>query len=152
MTDLFEGLTPVVVHQALAAWDVRKIEIVNTEVGRIREANQILNGVLASLNLPAALEESAGESLPQSLKDKARVVRQAGGIDKLRGLINDLPSLLERNREILDEAERLITEEKDSDDQLRAQFKDRWNRTASNKLTESFTTNITKYRLILFHS
>ena len=136
----------MVVHQALAAWDVRKIEIVNTEVGRIRESNQMLNGVLASLNLPAALEESADESLPQSLKDKARVVRQAGGVDKLRGLISDLPSLLERNREILDEAERLLAEEKDSDEQLKSQFKERWNRTPSNKLTESFTTNIAKYR------
>jgi programmed cell death 6-interacting protein len=42
--DLFEGLTPVVVHQAMAAWDVRKMEIVNVEVGRMREANQMLNG------------------------------------------------------------------------------------------------------------
>lgn len=28
------------------------------------------------MNLPAALEESAGESLPQSLKEKARAVRE----------------------------------------------------------------------------
>jgi programmed cell death 6-interacting protein len=42
--DLFEGLTPVAVHQAMAAWDVRKMEIINVEVGRMREANQMLNG------------------------------------------------------------------------------------------------------------
>ena len=166
---MFDGLTPVVVHQALAAWDVRKMEIVNVEVGRIREANQMLNGysllffcssykpfnlrlfyrVLASLNLPAALEESAGESLPQSLKEKARAVRQSGGIDTLKELIGNLPSLLERNKEILDEAERLLTEERNSDDQLKAQFKERWNRTPSVKLTEAFTSNIAKYRQIL---
>ena len=67
------------------------------------------------MNLPAALEESDGESLPQSLKEKARVVRQVGGIDLLKSLIADLPSLLQRNKEILDEAERLLNEEKDSD-------------------------------------
>ena len=77
---------------------IHKIAIVNTEVGRIRQSNQMLNGVLASLNLPAALEESADESLPQSLKDKSRVVRQAGGVDKLHRLISDLPSILKRNR------------------------------------------------------
>ena len=137
------------VHQALAAWDVRKMEIINVEVGRIREANQLLNASLASMNLPAALEESSGESLPQSLKDKARAIRESGGIDKLKELINDLPSLLERNKEILDEAERLLNEERESDDQLKAQFKDRWNRTPSYKLTDAFTTNITKYQTIL---
>lgn len=105
--------------------------------------------MLASLNLPAALEESAGESLPQSLKDKARAVRQSGGIDILKELIGNLPSLLERNKEILDEAERLITEERQSDDQLKSQFKERWSRTPSVKLTEAFTSNIAKYRQIL---
>ena len=105
--------------------------------------------MLASLNLPAALEESAGESLPQSLKDKARAVRQSGGIDILKELIGNLPSLLERNKEILDEAERLLTEERQSDDQLKSQFKERWSRTPSIKLTEAFTSNIAKYRQIL---
>lgn len=105
--------------------------------------------MLASLNLPAALEESAGESLPQSLKDKARAVRQSGGIDILKELIGNLPLLLERNKEILDEAERLLNEERQSDDQLKAQFRERWNRTPSLKLTEAFTSNITKYRQIL---
>lgn len=104
---------------------------------------------MASLNLPAALEESAGESLPQSLKDKARAVRQSGGIEIIKELIGNLPSLLERNKEILDEAERLLNEERQSDDQLKAQFKERWSRTPSVKLTEAFTSNIAKYRQIL---
>ena len=101
------------------------------------------------MNLPAALEESEGESVPQSLKDKARDVRQAGGINHVKSLIDELPCLLTRNREILDEAERLLTEEKQSDEQLKAQFKDRWNRTPSAKLTEGFNSNIAKYRQIL---
>lgn len=144
--DLFQGLTPVAVHQALAAWEGRKMEIVNVEVGRLRETTQQLNGVLASLNLPAALEESAGESLPQSLKEKARTVRQAGGIGHVHHLISELPSLFERNKEILDEAERLLNEENESDSTLRAQFQERWSRTPSTRLTEAFISNITKYR------
>jgi len=42
--DLFDSLTPIVIHQALGAWEVRKIEIINVEVGKLREANQFLNG------------------------------------------------------------------------------------------------------------
>jgi len=148
-TDLFETLTPIVIHQALGAWEVRKIEIINVEVGKLREASQFLNGVLSSLNLPASLEESAGELLPQSLKDKARSVRTVGGIALLTNLMSEFPSLLQRNKEILDETERLLTEERDSDQQLKAQFKERWNRTPSPKLTEAFTANIAKYRTLL---
>jgi len=42
-TDLFEELVPVVVHQAMAAFDVRKTEIVNTEIMKLRESTQLLN-------------------------------------------------------------------------------------------------------------
>lgn len=42
--DLFSDLVPVAVHQAMAAFDVRKNEIVNGEIGRLRESTTILNG------------------------------------------------------------------------------------------------------------
>ena len=60
--------------------------------------------VLASLNLPAAIEDLSGSGgVPQSVLDKAAAVRQNGGATALTKLINDLPALLQRNREILDE-------------------------------------------------
>ncbi|GLG92649.1 Programmed cell death 6-interacting protein [Gryllus bimaculatus] len=105
--------------------------------------------VLASLNLPAALEDQSGEGLPQSLLDKAESVRSRGGVQKLQQIITELPELLQRNKDILDEADRLLQEEKSSDDQLREQFKERWSRTPSERLTESFRTNLAKYREII---
>jgi len=61
--------------------------------------------VLASLNLPAAIEDLSGAGgVPQSVLDKAATVRQNGGAAGLTQLINDLPVLLVRNKEILDEA------------------------------------------------
>lgn len=42
-TDLFNELVPVAVHQAMAAYDVRKNEIVNTEIMKMREFTQLLN-------------------------------------------------------------------------------------------------------------
>lgn len=44
ISDLFSDLTPVPVHQALAAYEVRKTEIVNGEIARLRESTQVLNG------------------------------------------------------------------------------------------------------------
>lgn len=63
----------------------------------------IFCSVLASLNLPAALEDVSGDNLPQSLADKAKAIRDQGGIEAIEKLINELPELLTRNKEILDE-------------------------------------------------
>lgn len=41
--DLFEKLCPVAIHQALAAFDVRKADIVNSEINKLREATNALN-------------------------------------------------------------------------------------------------------------
>lgn len=80
-TDLFESLVPVSVQQALAAYDTRKQEIVTSEIGKLRESTQLLNSILASLNLPAAIEDVGGEKVPQSLHEKSASVAQAGGIE-----------------------------------------------------------------------
>ena len=56
-----------------------------------------------SLNLPAAIEDLAGDRIPASLQEKAAKVRRMGGIEHLTALTNDLPALLQRNKEILDE-------------------------------------------------
>ena len=43
LPDLFESLVPVTVHQAMAAYDVRKSEIINGEVSKLRDATNMLN-------------------------------------------------------------------------------------------------------------
>lgn len=103
ITDLFEDLLPVTVHHAMSAYEVRKNELVNSEISKLREMTQVLNSVLASLNLPAAIEDLSGTELPQSLLEKAATVRIAGGIKALETAMNDLPDLLQRNKDILDE-------------------------------------------------
>lgn len=148
--DIFADLVPVALQQAINAVDHQKNEIVNAEVMKLRDATQTLNGVLSSLNLPASIEVSTpGSTLPPSLLEKANDLRDKGGIQSVRKLISELPESLTRNKEILDETERMLKEEQDSDLQLRNQFKERWTRTPSEKLNEMFRTSAAKYREII---
>lgn len=148
--DVFKGLVPVELHRALQASDMRKNEIVNAEIMKLRDATQTLNVVLASLNLPAAVEiTDSGSGVPPSLIEKSNEVRQKGGIESINTHLKELPELLNRNREILDETERMLDEERDSDNQLRSQFKEKWTRISSEKLTEMFRTNSKKYREVI---
>lgn len=64
--------------------------------------------ILASLNLPAALEDSAGGALPQSLVEKSSAIVALGGINALNDQITELPELLQRNRDILDEVSQMV--------------------------------------------
>ena len=52
----------------------------NGEIGKLRESTQLLNSILASLNLPAAIEDAGGSSVPQSLREKSQKVVDEGGI------------------------------------------------------------------------
>lgn len=41
--DMFPKLVPMAVHNALVAYESRKAEIINMEVGRLREGTQLIN-------------------------------------------------------------------------------------------------------------
>jgi len=58
---------------------------------------------LASLTLPAALEDVKGVGIPQSLVEKSNSIRMNGGVQKLENMIRELPELLKRNEEIINE-------------------------------------------------
>lgn len=59
--------------------------------------------IMASLNLPGALDDTSGDEVPAGLLAKAAVVRKDGGVDKIDQLLNSLPDVMTRNIEILNE-------------------------------------------------
>ncbi|XP_036411339.1 programmed cell death 6-interacting protein isoform X2 [Megalops cyprinoides] len=148
-TDLFEKMVPMAVQQAMSAYNQRKSEIVNRLIGTMREATNLCNGVLASLNLPAALEDLSGDSVPQSILEKSRAIIQQGGLQSIEKLIKDLPELLQRNREILDESLKMLDDEETTDNELRTKFSQRWNRTPSGDLYKPLRGEGTNFRNVL---
>ncbi|XP_052043048.1 programmed cell death 6-interacting protein isoform X1 [Apodemus sylvaticus] len=148
-TDLFEKMVPVSVQQSLAVFSQRKADLVNRSIAQMREATTLANGVLASLNLPAAIEDVSGDTVPQSILTKSTSVVEQGGIQTVDQLIKELPELLQRNREILEESLRLLDEEEATDNDLRAKFKERWQRTPSNDLYKPLRAEGSKFRAVL---
>jgi len=43
VTDLFEKVVPLAIQQALTMFENRRAELVNREIGRLREATQLMN-------------------------------------------------------------------------------------------------------------
>ena len=59
--------------------------------------------LLAEKNLPAAIEDTGGNEVPESIREKAEAVRNLGGLEVLQKKLYDLPEHLQRNRDILTE-------------------------------------------------
>lgn len=147
--DLFDKLMPAHIHHAITMYDARKQEIVGKEMGRLKEASSFLNDILSSMNLPAGLEDTSGGGVPASIVEKSAAVIGNGGVATLENFMKELPDLLQRNTDILNESERMLRDERESDDKLKTQYKDKWNRTPSSNLTSGFTSNAGKYRTII---
>ncbi|XP_051879087.1 programmed cell death 6-interacting protein isoform X2 [Pristis pectinata] len=145
-TDLFVKMVPLAVQQALSIYNQRRADLVNRLIAQMRESTNLANGVLASLNLPAAVEDLSGDSVPRSILEKSSSVIQQGGLQTIDQLMKDLPDLLQRNREILDESLRILDQEEVTDNELKTKFKERWQRTPSSELYKPLRTEGANFR------
>ncbi|XP_073520411.1 programmed cell death 6-interacting protein [Phyllobates terribilis] len=148
-TDLFEKMVPLSVQQSMSLYNQRKADLINGTIARMRDATTLCNGVLASLNLPAAIEDVSGDSVPQSILQKSKAVIEQGGIQTIDQLIRDLPELLLRNKEILDASLKFLDEEEATDNELKSKFKERWQRTPSIELYKPLRIEGANLRSIL---
>ena len=100
------------------------MEVLNLEIGKLRQATDLLNTALAAWNLPAAIEDVGGKNLvPQSLLDKSQAMKDKGGIARIDSMMAELPPLMQRNADILNESKRMLSEEEASDTEIRANMK-----------------------------
>jgi len=59
--------------------------------------------ILASLNLPASIEDLTGNTVPPSVLEKAQQLKDKGGLSAIDNMMQNLPDLLQRNQEVMDE-------------------------------------------------
>merc|ERR1711892_810565 len=147
--DLFEAVVPIQVHEASQAFDQAKKTKVDGEIERVRALTTDLNGVMRSLHLPEAIEATTGTGIPNSILQKAAEIRVKGGLSKIEEMSAANPACLLRNREISDEAKRILTEESTQDNEMRARFGASWTRKPSGELTKTLRAELNKYEMIL---
>lgn len=107
--NLFKVLVPIPVHSALEVAEAVRRQLVGVEVGRLRDATGIVNGVMASMGLPASLQVFKGADddddlvLPNALAEKVASVQSRGGVQALREKVSSLANGSARNNEIVDD-------------------------------------------------
>ncbi|KAF8561452.1 hypothetical protein P879_08519 [Paragonimus westermani] len=142
--DIFTQLVPLSVLEVKNHAQVVHHSLVIAETHRLREATNALNAVMVSLNLPAAVQLNSTGELDSGLLKNAAKIRQQGGVERLREHVYSLPHSAERNREILHQQQTTLDDEEKTDDNLRAQFGERWTRQPSRKLNEQWRNDIQK--------
>ncbi|EDV20985.1 uncharacterized protein TRIADDRAFT_38299 [Trichoplax adhaerens] len=147
--DIFADVVPLNIHNAVSRYNERQQDLVTSELKKLTDNTQQLKSLLAELNLPAAIEDTGGNSVPQSLLDKSAALIQDGGVQKIDSMFNELPTLLQRNQEIVTETTRMMDDEEKDDKQMRQRFKEKWTRMPSDKLTASLRIEMNKYKGII---
>nr|CAH8847369.1 unnamed protein product [Trichobilharzia regenti] len=142
--DYFVDLLPFAVTEALNTAKGVRASLVDGEVCRLREASTKLNEIMASYNLPAALQVVGSGMIPDTLLSKAACIRRDGGADKLYEQLMSIPECVQRNKEIIAAEKASLDDEEKSDNNLRGQYGERWTRKPSNELTLAWRSDIQK--------
>ena len=133
---LFAMLVPMVVVKSLSAFKDQLEKRKADELDTLNKANQSLNHILSSLNLPASLEDVSGVKLPESLQKKAESIIHEGGLDLLMNSLEKLPELMNKNISSLDQCQCLIMDQQEKESQLKSRFNENWNRSSFGQINE----------------
>eukprot|EP01137_Pigoraptor_chileana_P016237 Opistho-2@5709 len=148
--DLFSALVPFMAHQGAEIYKERRDSLVKEITRKLDEATTMANTILASMNLPAAieaLEQPVG--LPPQVLEKSKRIRNDGGIAAVMQKLDGVSSARSANLDILKESERMLNGEESEDKSMRDQFKTNWRRTPSRELTVKLREELEKYRTVL---
>ncbi|PVF99793.1 putative pala protein [Serendipita vermifera] len=147
---LFGNLTSWGARTAIDIYNDRKTSI----IAEIRKENQELDRIatakLDELNLPASLESmDKPVGLPATLMAKAAQVRADEGPRRVIRLLEDVETLANQNRGLLNEAYDILEIEADEDETHRQTYGKKWTRLPSHTANMELTANAEHYNTLL---
>ncbi|KAM0790387.1 hypothetical protein ACM66B_003269 [Microbotryomycetes sp. NB124-2] len=149
---LFSSLVPFEVHQACELYADRRVELFKSDItGRRDQLDKEQTRTLSQLGLPASIEAVMQPvGLPASLLDRSKEVQREGGVDKLRGMLQDVRRVARVNHKLLNEAQATLAREQDEDSRLRTQHgTDRWTRPHSEAAAAQLRAQVDNFANIL---
>ena len=109
--ELFINLMPAHISQAIVMFLDRKNEIVNDEMTKYKNDTILLEQKINLMDLPAILDISIEDDIPEDIISKSILVVEAGGINLLDKLKKQVAELLKRNFTLLTEAARMMEDD-----------------------------------------
>ncbi|KAI8323652.1 BRO1-domain-containing protein [Martensiomyces pterosporus] len=151
---LFKGLVPFVIHQAASLYEDRKDQLVSKDmITSLDELTADCESVLNSLNLPNSLDAIQKPiGLPPNILVGSDEIRSDGGYVGLKRLLDNALAANQTAAGMLDAAENALNEEMREDQRVRqgtGANSHRAKRTESSELTNTFRSEIAKYRGIV---
>ena len=146
--NLFHMLVSTAVAQAVAKVETKIKSLKVNEIDILKDATSSLNQTLSSLNLPAALEDSGSNEIPESLNNKSLSIQQEGGVKHLRQVQGNLAKTLSQIISILDVCQKSIDEKRKTETELQNKYKSDWARTSFDQI-EGYCKSIERYQKLV---
>jgi programmed cell death 6-interacting protein len=153
IVDPFVNLVPTGARKADSLYCEKRAEVLREITKEMEQQNDTAKGALTALGLPGAIEAMETPiGIPSSLLERLRVVKLEGGVNFLREQLKLLDKLAQQAQLALSESTKLLDEEEREDNDLRNQYKNKWNRTPSHMLTDQLRGEAQKHQGNLDHA
>lgn len=149
---LFADIMPYTVYEASNAYSEKLSEYVHKNlISKIETMTVNMHAALQGMNLPGSLEAvEKPMGVPQSLILHSDEIRTKGGVNLLRGTLNDIQKLFRECRHLLEEGKEMLAYEEEEDTMMRnKQGTDRWVREPSRQAGAELWKAEESYRVYL---
>lgn len=145
---LFNDILPYTIYEASNAYSEKINEYVQRNIiSKIEELTVNMHASLQQLNLPGSLEAvEKPMGVPQSLLLHSDEIRTKGGVNLLRGTINDIQKLYRESVHLLEEGKQILVYEENEDTMMRnRQGTARWTRAPSKQAGSDLWASLSNF-------
>ncbi|CAD5220413.1 unnamed protein product [Bursaphelenchus xylophilus] len=145
--DPFTDLVSAAVSKAVNVFQGKIKEKVHQAVSNLRSSDNNVKAGLASINMPALVEDSTKqERIPASIVKKSEAIRSKGGYHAIEAKEKHLLKASEETAQLINKIKEKLDQEELTDEALRDHYSARWTCKPSNQLTIKFRQEIGKYQ------
>lgn len=114
-------------------------DLINQQYEKEAKGETEIRQFLGNFGLPQALHAlTSTNEIPKQIWEKIEEFQKKGGSQNIKGIIQGIQQLNANNDNLMQQMMTVLEEEEKSDNQMRTQFGNRWNRLPSSSLNQQF--------------